>query len=62
MEGGGAWLSGAGKIPVPLIPELLVTTPGLGDEISNWDGKFPDIRARNEFAARCYGFDLSVLD
>ncbi|KTR83150.1 hypothetical protein NS277_11465 [Novosphingobium barchaimii] len=50
------------KIPVPLIPELLVTIPGLGDEIANWDTNFPDIRARNEFAARCYGFNLDVLD
>lgn len=50
------------KIPMPLIPELLITTPGLGDEIAGWSEKFPDIRTRNEFAARCYGFDLSVLD
>lgn len=50
------------KIPVPLVTELLVTTPGLADEVGRWDGRFPDIHTRNEFAARCYGFDLGVLD
>jgi adenine-specific DNA-methyltransferase len=50
------------KIPVPLIPELMVTTPWLGSEVANWGGVFPDLDTRNQFAARCYGFDSSVLD
>jgi adenine-specific DNA-methyltransferase len=45
------------KIPLPLLPDVIRITPGLGDTIYQWGRDFPPLPERNVFAARCYGFN-----
>lgn len=49
------------NIPVPVLPELLNIVPGLLLQRHGWDQDFPDLEKRNQFAARCYGFDPGLI-
>ncbi len=43
-------------VPLPIIPDVAVNKPHLVDMVLEWGGDFPELQARNAFAAACYGF------